>query len=157
MPVSSLNHVTAAAASVKSHASAKAPTGASFAGALAQASTTTKASHSKATENAAILDSTKVPKGEKTKPVDGHKYADITAGPRNGMFLNTSGNKRNGQAFVLVKRDGKEFHVYGTGKDRLVVCLKRAAADDKASTKTDAATTTPVTNTAPSGTTGAAL
>lgn len=154
MPVSSLNHVTAAGASVKSHASAKAATGASFAGALAQASTT-KAASSKATENAAILDSTKVPKGEKTKPVEGHKYADITAGPRNGMFLNTSGNKRNGQAFVLVKRDGKEFHVYGTGKDRLVVCLKRAADDDKAPTKTDSATTTPVDNTAASGTTGA--
>ena len=34
-------------------------------------------------------------------------------------------------AFVLVKRDGKEFHVYGTGKDRLVVCLKpKAEVDD---------------------------
>jgi hypothetical protein len=151
MPVSSLNHVSAATASLKSHASAKASAGASFAGALAQASST-KASSTKATENASILDSTKVPKGEKTKAVEGHKYADITAGPRNGMFLNTSGNKRSGQAFVMVKRDGKEFHVYGTGKDRLVVCLKRA--EDTASTKTDSATTTPITNTAASGTTG---
>jgi hypothetical protein len=149
MPVSSLNHVSAATASVKPHANAKATTGASFAGALAQASTE-KATRSKATENAAILDSTKVPKGEKTKPVEGHRYADITAGPRNGMYLNTSGNKRHGQAFVLVKRDGKEFHVYGTGKDRLVVCLKRKedADDVKANTKTDT-TTTPVTDTVP--------
>jgi hypothetical protein len=151
MPVSSLNHVTAAAASTKPLAPAKASGTASFAGALA------KASAPKATENASILDSTKVPKGEKTKAVEGHKYADITTGPRNGMYLNTSGNKRNGQAFVLVKRDGKEFHVYGTGKDRLVVCLKRKedADDVKANTKTDKPTATPITDTAPSGTTGA--
>ncbi len=149
MPVSSLNPITAATASVKSPASSKATTGASFAGALAQASTT-KASSTKATERAEILDSTKVPKGEKTKAVDGHKYSDITAGPRNGMYLNTSGNKRHGQAFVMVKRDGKEFHVYGTGKDRLVVCLKRN--DDTktdTTTKTDKTTTTPVTNVTP--------
>jgi hypothetical protein len=44
------------------------------------------------------------------------------------MYLNTSGNSRDGQAFVLVKRDGKEFHIYGSGKDRVVVCLKRAAS-----------------------------
>jgi hypothetical protein len=64
------------------------------------------------------------------------------------MYLNTSGNKRDGQAFALVKRDGKEFHVYGSGKDRVVVCLKH---------KDDAAATSPVTGTTqPSGTTGAA-
>jgi len=50
--------------------------------------------------------------------------------------------KRDGQAFVLVNRDGKEFHVYGTGEDRLVVCLRR---------KTDAGD---AKTTAPSGTTG---
>ena len=56
------------------------------------------------------------------------------------MFINTSGNKRDGQAFVLVKRDGKEFHIYGSGKDRVVVCLKRKDDD----------------NAKPGGTTGAA-
>ena len=34
------------------------------------------------------------------------------------MYLNTSGNVRDGQAFVLVKRDDREYHIYGTGKDR---------------------------------------
>jgi len=98
-----------------------------------------------------VLDSKKVPKGEKAAPVDGHAYADVTAGPRNGMFINTSGNKRDGQAFVLVKRDGKEFHIYGSGKDRLVVCLKRKEdADETASAKTK----TETQQTAPSGTTG---
>jgi hypothetical protein len=147
MPVSSLNPLATATATVKSPTPATAAHGASFAGALAQASAT-KASSTKATEKAEILDSTKVPKGEKSKAVDGHKYADITAGPRNGMFLNTSGNKRSGQAFVLVKRDGKEFHVYGTGKDRLVVCLRRND-DAKPNTKTDTTTTAPATDTVP--------
>ncbi len=154
MPVSSLNHVLASTASTTSHAAAKPKTSsATFAGALAQASV--KASESKATTNPEILDSKKVPKGEKTKPVAGHAYSDITAGPRNGMHLNTSGNKRDGMAFVLVKRDGKEFHVYGTGKDRLVVCLKRK--DDDNDVKTDKTTSTPPNNTATTGTTGAKL
>ena len=114
----------------------------SFSGALAQASET-----SAANTPDSVLDSTQVPKGETTKSVKGHAYSDVLTGPRNGMYINTSGNKRDGQAFVLVKRDGKEFHIYGSGKDRVVVCLKR---------KDDAATTNPVTATQPSGTTGAA-
>jgi hypothetical protein len=98
-----------------------------------------------------VLDAEKAPQGEQSKPVEGHGYADITKGPRNGMYLNTSGNKRDGQAFVLVKRDGKEFHIYGSGKDRLVVCLKRKEdADDAASAKPNIETKQP----APSGTTG---
>jgi hypothetical protein len=72
-------------------------------------------------------------------PVKGHAYADVLTGPRNGMYLNTSGNKRDGQAFVLVKRDGKEFHIYGTGKDRVVVCLKRKDDAPKPSGTTGAA------------------
>lgn len=149
MPVHSLTHAptAAAVASSRSQATQKAHAH-SFAGALAQAST-----KSSANTPDSVLDSKKVPKGEKTTPVDGHAYSDITAGPRNGMFINTSGNKRDGQAFVLVKRDGKEFHIYGSGKDRLVVCLKRKEdADETASAKTQ---TKPETQqTAPSGATG---
>ena len=55
------------------------------------------------------------------EPVEGHAYAEITSGKREGMFVNTSGNVRNGEAFVLVRKNGKEYHIYGTGKDRLVV------------------------------------
>jgi hypothetical protein len=29
---------------------------------------------------------------------------------------------------VLLERDGKELHIYGSGKDRVVVCLKRKEA-----------------------------
>jgi hypothetical protein len=62
----------------------------------------------------------KAPAGERTDPVEGHAYAEIIAGPRNGMFLNTSGNARDGLAFTLVERDGWHFHVYGTGADRKI-------------------------------------
>jgi uncharacterized membrane protein len=107
-------------AATTAHGPAAKKARASFEGALAHA-----ASQSAANTPDSVLDAKKAPKGEKSAPVKGHAYADITAGPRNGMFINTSGNKRDGQAFVLVKRDGKEFHVYGSGKDRVVVCLKR--------------------------------
>jgi hypothetical protein len=65
--------------------------------------------------------------GEKTKPVEGHAYADIVSGKRKGMYVNTSGNERHGQAFVLARRNGVEYHIYGSGKDRLVVALKPGA------------------------------
>ena len=149
MPVHSVTHAAAAAAGARSQAPA--PTSAhAFAGALAHASTT-----SSANTPDSVLDAKKAPQGEKTTPVEGHRYADITAGPRNGMFINTSGNKRDGQAFTLVKRDGKEFHIYGSGKDRLVVCLKRKD-DSDVSARAKTETTAPAANTAPSGTTGAA-
>ncbi len=150
MPVQSVTHAAAAASSrsqVAQTADAR-----KFAGALAQAS-----SKSSANTPDSVLDAKKAPKGEKSQAVAGHRYADITHGPRNGMYLNTSGNKRDGQAFVLVKRDGKEYHIYGSGKDRLVVCLRRKddaddSAKDKAKVKTEP--TKPATDTAPSGTTG---
>jgi hypothetical protein len=86
----------------------------------------------------------KEPAGEKTAAVAGHSdYRDIVAGPRDGMFLNTSGNKRNGEAFVLVKRHGIEYHIYGTGKHRQVIEVKPH--------KHHAAT--PPASTAPTGTT----
>ena len=138
MPVNSVHAAAAAAASAaRSHAAQKANAHA-FSGALAKAS-----SKSSATTPDSVLDARKAPKGEKTTPVEGHAYADITAGPRNGMYVNTSGNKRDGQAFVLVKRDGKEYHIYGSGKDRLVVCLK-PKTDDAGDAR----------STAPAGTTG---
>ena len=115
--------------------------------------------HAKASSTSAantpdsVLDAKKAPKGEKSAPVKGHSYADITHGPRNGMYINTSGNKRDGQAFVLVKRDGKEFHIYGSGKDRLVVCLKRKDDADETAT---ANAKTEAKQPASSGTTGSA-
>jgi hypothetical protein len=73
------------------------------------------------TEDSAVPAGVKLRKGESIAPVEGHAYAEVSGGSRDGMFINTSGNVRNGQAFVLVRKQGKEYHVYGTGKDRLVV------------------------------------
>jgi hypothetical protein len=119
--------------------SSKAPSGSSFSTALASASTKATASSASAVHN--VGTSTKVPKGEKTEHVSGHSYDEVIAGPRDGMFVNRSGNKRDGQAFAMVKRDGREFHVYGTGKNRVIVEVKHKKADDTPATPTTAAPT----------------
>ena len=69
-------------------------------------------------------------KGEEMQAVEGHAYAEITKGAREGMYINTSGNKRHGEAFVLVNKGGVEYHIYGSGADREVVALK-SRDDDK--------------------------
>ena len=79
-------------------------------------------------------------------------YVEIMSGPRNGMFINRSGNARDGEAFVLVKRRDHELHIYGTGKDRRVIVARYGAAEDGAAGK-DAGTTT---GTPATGGTGAA-
>ena len=91
------------------------------------------------------------PKGERSKQVTGRAYADILNGRRSGMFINTSGNVRDGDAFVLVKRDSREYHIYGTGKDREVIGLKPKPAAAKP-TDPATATTPPVSTTPPAST-----
>ena len=73
----------------------------------------------------------KLRKNEKIEPVEGHAYAEITSGAREGMYINTSGNKRHGDAFVLVNKLGVEYHIYGTGADREVIALKPRDEDDE--------------------------
>jgi hypothetical protein len=106
----------------------------SFKGALAQA---TKAGSANAETGTA---DTTAPKGETTKAVAGHGYADILTGPRKDLFLNTSGNKRDGQTFRLVERHGRVFHVYGEGKDRLVVAMRKPDETAKTTVKPTSAT-----------------
>jgi hypothetical protein len=114
---------TATLASTQAARRPKAANATLFSTALAQASTkATSSSDASSAQN--VSTSTKVPKGEKSEPVQGHRYSEVTAGPRDGMYINTSGNKRDGMAFALVKRDGREFHVYGTGKNRVIVEVK---------------------------------
>jgi hypothetical protein len=68
--------------------------------------------------------SLKPPKGETWKAVDHHKdYKQIAGGKRDDMFMNLSGNVRTGEAFKIVERDGKTFHVYGSGKDAREVAV----------------------------------
>jgi hypothetical protein len=90
--------------------------------------------------------STSAPKGERTQKVEGHHYMEIVSGPRNGMFINNSGNSRDGDAFVIVRRHGREFHIYGSGKDRNVYEVGRERAASGTSQGSGTSTT--------SGTTG---
>jgi hypothetical protein len=90
---------------------------------------------------------------ETTAAVPGHAYADILTGPRSGLYLNMSGNKRDGQAFVMVERNGREFHIYGTGAHRTVVSQK-AHDDATSSTTTDTTGTTTDTTAAGAASTG---
>ncbi len=47
----------------------------------------------------------KGPKGETTQAVKDHPaYVEVTAGPRNGMFINMTNNERRGEAFTLSAR-----------------------------------------------------
>ena len=155
MSVQPVTTTDAAFASLKGNdVSQQAQPRSSFAGALAEASSPKKAARTKLVQHE--NGDYRAPRKERTAPVEGHAYADVLSGPRNGMYVNTSGNKRHGQAFVLVERDGKRYHIYGEGKDRLVVCLKpkKADADTKAGKTPE--TTVPAAVTSPSGTTGAA-
>lgn len=88
-------------------------------------------SDTKAPETKPDTSDLKLRKNEKIEPVEGHAYAEITSGAREGMYINTSGNKRHGEAFVLVNKLGVEYHIYGTGADREVVAIKRDDKDDE--------------------------
>lgn len=93
-------------------------------------------------------------KGEAMTPVEGHSYSEITAGGRDGMFVNTSANRRRGDAFVLAFKNGIEYHIYGAGKDRVVVALKprKDQTEDAPATAPRTGGTTPtVSGTGPTG------
>ena len=103
-----------------------------------------------------MKDATRKPgKGETWEPVAGHpEYADILDGPRNGMFVNLTPGPRRGMAFNIVKRDGKEFHVYGEGKNRIEVQVKirKTPAATPATPATPTTPTVPTGGTSPTGT-----
>src|ERR1044072_8273307 len=96
---------------------------------------------------------TKAPSGETTQAVEGHKYSDILTGPRKGMFLNTGSNKRAGQAFVMVRKNGREYHIYGTGKNRVVIGMKPKAETGTTTTPTTTDTSSSNNSSTPTGTT----
>jgi hypothetical protein len=112
--------------------------GVSFAGQLARLVDAPAA----ATKDAATTDTpaaaTKAaarPEGEMTKKVAGHPYASVENGSDKGMFLNQlAGNARQGSVFKMVERDDRVFHVYGTGKDKVIVEVKSASKSDATAT-----------------------
>jgi|GEM_PF-3491135 len=136
--------------------------GASFAGELARyaASSTAPPATTPATAPTATTPSTAPtattpatattaparPKSEKIEKVEGHPYALVSNGADKGLYLNQlDGNPREGEVFKLVKRDDHVFHVYGTGKDKVVVEVKSKA-------KADSTTAQPTGGTTPSTT-----
>jgi hypothetical protein len=96
----------------------------SFASVLAKQSMATAPGTDVPATTASPTSDIKLHEGESLSGVYGHPYAEIKGGERDGMYVNTSNNKRRGQAFVLVHKHGIEYHIYGHGKDRLVVALK---------------------------------
>ena len=105
--------------------------------AKSQQSSSLKTTGTSTTFSSALKTATSASEKETTKPVEGENYAEILTGSRAGMYVNTSGNARDGEAFILVKGEGgkPDQHIYGTGKDRKVV----SSAGEKASStdKTD--------------------
>jgi hypothetical protein len=95
-------------------------------------------------EGSGVPEPIKLRKGEAMTQVEGRAYAEVTQGTRDGMFINTTNNVRRGQAFVLVFKNDTEYHIYGTGKDRVVVSLRRRDDATPAATPTG---TTPVVST----------
>lgn len=85
----------------------------------------------------------RVLEAERHEAVDGHRYARITAGVREGLYLNQSGNAREGRTFALVERGGRTFHVYGSGPDRTIVEVGRKAAEPVAAPTPAAGTDAP--------------
>jgi hypothetical protein len=82
------------------------------------------------------------PEGEMTKKVAGHPYASVENGSDKGLFLNQlAGNARQGSVFKKVERDDRVFHVYGTGKDKVVIEVKSASKSDATATPATGGTT----------------
>jgi hypothetical protein len=91
-------------------------------------------------------------KGEKLTTVTGHQFARIKGGTRDDQCINLSGNDRSGQAFDLIWRNGRQFHVYGgEGADHKVVEVGKKATTKTADSTATGTDTTPATGT--SGTT----
>jgi hypothetical protein len=88
---------------------------------------------------AALADASSRPKDEKTEKVSGHHYEKIVAGPDKGEYLNRTGNARDGEAFRIVQRGGRTFHVYDSGKDQKVFELPHGKGSDGTSGGTPAA------------------
>jgi hypothetical protein len=108
------NQVANAASSAKKAGSTS---GKSFAATLASAQKATTAADD--TTTGTVNTTLKPPKGETWGPVDGHSdYADILSGPRNGYYVSLAPGKRQGKAFLIQHKDGKTYHVYGTGSKK---------------------------------------
>jgi hypothetical protein len=70
--------------------------------------------------------------GAKLEKVSGHAYERVHGGKHDGQLLNTSGNARSGQLFEVVHRNGRTYHVYGSGDHQLFIGMPRATGGTQA-------------------------
>ena len=98
---------------------ARATTGASFAAEMAKAQAADTSTTADSGGTGTLNTTLKPPKGETWGAVAGHSdYADILSGPRNGYYVSLAPGKHQGKAFLIEQKDGKTYHVYGTGKNK---------------------------------------
>jgi hypothetical protein len=126
----------------------------------ASSTTSSAASTGTASSFATLFDEAKkdLKQGEKLTKVAGHHFARIKGGERDDMCVNLSGNGRNGQAFDLIWRNGRQFHAYGgDGAGHVVVEVgkKPAATTDPAPSTQSAATRETTGSSDATGATGA--
>ena len=89
--------------------------GGSFAGQLARLVSTAPSGAVKAAAR---------PDNEQTKKIAGHPYSRVENGADKGRYLNqVDGSPREGAVFKRIERDDRVLHVYGTGKDRVIVAV----------------------------------
>lgn len=70
--------------------------------------------------------------GAKLEKVSGHAYEKVSGGKHDGQLLNTSGNERSGRLFEIVHRNGRTFHVYGSGAHRLFIGMPQKTGGTQA-------------------------
>lgn len=129
--IQSVDNSSAQPSSAARSSSAGSSGGASFAATLASAQSTAGSSSQQGTSSGGLQTDLKPPKGETWAPVPGHTdYADILSGPRNGFYVSLTG-PRKGQAFVVVHKHGKTFHVYGEGAHKKWVAVRPNPSDLK--------------------------
>jgi len=120
---------------------------ATFAAALKSATGGTAAPGSSATAVTEAQEPAR-PSGEQLQAVPDAPYAKILTGAQTGLYLNEApGNPREGDAFRLEHRDGRDVHVYGSGADEVVEIIPPATSADPTGATTAPATTTPATTT----------
>jgi hypothetical protein len=71
------------------------------------------------------------PDNEQTTKVANHPYSRVENGADKGRYLNqVDGSPREGAVFKLVERADRVLHVYGTGKDKVIVAVMTAKDKD---------------------------
>ena len=90
----------------------------------AAATTTTTAKRTTKSFAGELAKAVERPDGEMTKKIGGHPYSRIENGDDKGMYVNqVAGGPREGAIFRLVERGDRVYHVYGSGRDKLVIGL----------------------------------